>query len=208
LAFSHPHSVEALCALPSLIPNVDSSSTILTGSSDGLVRAVKVLPTKLLGVVVDHGELPVERVAIGGGTRQLTLERVGGKDERNVTKDQRREENEDREQNEGDGKWWVGSIGHDEVLRMTDLGDFFREDKGDGNAEAGSSLSRVGDDDDERISNETEGNTNLGVDANKDSRNSPQAKKRKRKPEKNNLAVGGKKGRNTLEVDRMFFEDL
>lgn len=38
--------------------------TILTGSSDGVVRVVGVLPNKLLGIVGEHSELPVERLAL------------------------------------------------------------------------------------------------------------------------------------------------
>ncbi|KAG8744546.1 WD repeat-containing protein jip5 [Ceratobasidium sp. 414] len=48
----HPHSVDALAALT---PDV-----IVTGSSDGLVRVVQLLPHKLLGVIADHGTFPIE----------------------------------------------------------------------------------------------------------------------------------------------------
>lgn len=54
----HPASVDALCAL--------DRDTILTGSSDGLVRVVQILPNKLLGVVADHGGMPVERIKSKG----------------------------------------------------------------------------------------------------------------------------------------------
>ncbi|CAO1614142.1 unnamed protein product [Sympodiomycopsis kandeliae] len=51
----HPQSIDTLL-------NLDSE-TILTGSSDGLIRVVQILPHKFLGVVVDHGMgLPVERM--------------------------------------------------------------------------------------------------------------------------------------------------
>ncbi|KAF8752136.1 WD40 repeat-like protein [Rhizoctonia solani] len=50
----HPHSVDALAAL--------SEDVIVTGSSDGLVRVVQVLPNKLLGVIADHGTFPIERL--------------------------------------------------------------------------------------------------------------------------------------------------
>lgn len=92
---SHPHSIDALCNLPSSYPS--SHSTILTGSSDGLLRAVQLFPTKLLGVVADHGEFPIERIAVDMG---------------------------------GEGHW-VGSVGHDEVLRLTDLREVL-EDEADG----------------------------------------------------------------------------
>lgn len=51
----HPASVDAMCAL--------DKDTILTGSSDGFVRVVQILPHKLLGIVADHNGLPVERIA-------------------------------------------------------------------------------------------------------------------------------------------------
>ncbi|CAE6494668.1 unnamed protein product [Rhizoctonia solani] len=55
----HPHSVDALATL--------SEDVIVTGSSDGLVRVVQVLPNKLLGVIAgngitDHGTFPIERL--------------------------------------------------------------------------------------------------------------------------------------------------
>ena len=79
----HPQSIDALCAIPSRYSN--AQSTILTGSSDGLLRAVQLFPTKLLGVVADHGEFPIERIAVDMG---------------------------------GEGRW-VGSVGHEEVLKLT-----------------------------------------------------------------------------------------
>lgn len=54
----HPSSVDAMCTL--------DDDTILTGSSDGLVRVVQILPHKLLGVVADHEGMPVERLARHG----------------------------------------------------------------------------------------------------------------------------------------------
>lgn len=59
----HPASIDTLLPL--------DDSTILTGSSDGLIRVVQILPHKFLGVVADHGMgLPVERMKRkeGGGT--------------------------------------------------------------------------------------------------------------------------------------------
>ncbi|EJU01342.1 WD40 repeat-like protein [Dacryopinax primogenitus] len=73
----HPSSVDAL------LPITDD--VIATGSSDGMVRFVQVHPNKLLGVVVDHGEFPVER---------LGLDRAGK---------------------------WLGSVGHEEGVRLTDV---------------------------------------------------------------------------------------
>jgi len=111
----HPQSVDALCALPESLPGTDCASTILSGSSDGLVRAVQIFPTELLGVVADHGEWPVERIAVGEGMTTLSLEAV--KDVKEL------------------GKWWLGSIGHDESLKLTALQPFFEaSDESDGDA--------------------------------------------------------------------------
>ncbi|KAF8583453.1 WD40 repeat-like protein [Ramaria rubella] len=75
----HPSSIDALCALT---PDV-----ILTGSSDGFIRAVEILPTKFLGIIADHGDFPIER---------LKLDRQAK---------------------------WLGSASHDEMLKLTDVGD-------------------------------------------------------------------------------------
>ena len=61
---------------------------------------MQLFPTKLLGVVADHGEFPIERIAVDRG---------------------------------GEGTW-VGSVGHEEVLKLTDLREVF-EDEGDGDEE-------------------------------------------------------------------------
>ncbi|WFD05258.1 hypothetical protein MVES1_000586 [Malassezia vespertilionis] len=50
----HPSSVDAICAL--------DDDTVLTGSSDGLIRVVQLFPHKLLGIIADHGGMPVERM--------------------------------------------------------------------------------------------------------------------------------------------------
>ena len=50
----HPHSVDCLLKL--------DEDTILTGSSDGIIRVVRVLPNKLLGVIGYHDDFPVERM--------------------------------------------------------------------------------------------------------------------------------------------------
>jgi hypothetical protein len=53
----HPESVDALLAI--------DEDTVITGSSDGLLRIVSVLPNKLLGVVGDHGgDFPIEAISM------------------------------------------------------------------------------------------------------------------------------------------------
>jgi len=184
----HPHSVDALCTIPSRYPS--SHSTILTGSSDGLMRAVQLFPTKLLGVVADHGDFPVERIAI--------------------------------DQN-GEGRW-VGSAGHEEVLKLTDLNEVF-EDEDDEEAQEGGSGSE-GDSGDESDKGEEEQASAApaetrqeeksdeeeevkGEDGTGDSSDEEPQKKRKRKKEQDPLQAGKKrKGRNEVDAEPSFFADL
>ncbi|KAL1742091.1 WD40-repeat-containing domain protein [Schizophyllum fasciatum] len=127
----HPQSIDALCTLPDLSDiGVDTTRTVLTGSSDGFVRAVQVLPTKLLGVVADHGEWPVERVAVGqappgeaSGDGNVDDKGNKGKGKGKAADDEEQEEAEEP----STGKFWVGSVGHDETLRLTSLEAFFKE---------------------------------------------------------------------------------
>jgi len=51
----HPESVDALLSL--------DNDTVVTASSDGIIRLVTIRPNKLVGVVGEHGEDPVERLA-------------------------------------------------------------------------------------------------------------------------------------------------
>ena len=45
--------------------------TVVTGSSDGLLRVVGVQPNRFLGVLGEHGHLDVERLVQGGGDGRL-----------------------------------------------------------------------------------------------------------------------------------------
>lgn len=115
----------------------------------------------------------------------------------------------------GEGRW-VGSAGHDEVLRLTDLKDVFEDedrDKAAGEAHA-----------DEGESDDNEANQNLeetfkpteaevaGVDpaSSDDEQDSdlPKEKKRKRKQEKNALVGRKKRGRNQVDAEPSFFSGL
>ncbi|KJA17792.1 hypothetical protein HYPSUDRAFT_145958 [Hypholoma sublateritium FD-334 SS-4] len=198
----HPLSVDALCNLPADLSNVDTASTILTGSSDGYVRAVQILPTKLLGVVADHGEWPIERIAIGERQR----------------------------------RWWVGSVGHEDVLRMTDLEGFFRDNEG---CEADKGALGVdvsgGDDSDieddvqdencqeplnavtseEAVDGTSEESNSGSGDEQRDSDDDssdeePQPTTRKRKAEKGLplTAIKKKKGKNSVAAESSFFDEL
>jgi hypothetical protein len=44
-----------------------TQQSLLTGSSDGLIRLCGVHPNKLLGVLGSHDDFPVEAMQVGGG---------------------------------------------------------------------------------------------------------------------------------------------
>jgi len=168
---SHPSSIDALCALT---PDV-----ILSGSSDGLIRAVQIFPTKFLGVLADHGEFPIER---------LKLDRQGK---------------------------WLGSASHDEVLKLTDVGDALEDsdEENDGDGDGGdTTLDR----DDEQTKEVGLGDlsawtTKENMDSDDgsdepDSDEEPKMKKKRRKKNKTD-AISRKKG-GAAGDGRDFFADL
>ena len=170
----HPHSIDTICTLPSSYPSSDS--TILTGSSDGIIRVVQLLPTKLLGVVTDHGDCPVERIVV------------------------------DRA---GEGRW-VGSVGHDDVLRLTDLKDIFEDEDGDDAEGQGSEY--VGNEDerpDFTVPDPVEEGEKAEDSASDEPEpEEPKSKKRKKKQTKDSLAKKEKKARNQIVADPSFFSGL
>lgn len=52
----HPHSIDTLAKV--------DEETLLTGSSDGLIRIVTVQPNKFLGVMGNHDDFPVEQIQL------------------------------------------------------------------------------------------------------------------------------------------------
>ncbi|KAI9209286.1 WD40-repeat-containing domain protein, partial [Polychytrium aggregatum] len=55
----HPSSIDAIVKI--------DENTICTGSSDGLIRVVGILPNRLIGILGDHGEgMPIERLKLSG----------------------------------------------------------------------------------------------------------------------------------------------
>jgi WD repeat-containing protein 55 len=107
----------------------------------------------------------------------------------------------------GEGRW-VGSVGHDEVLKMTDLKEVFKDDdegseNGDGEGEeveAVEELEAGSVKEDEVVSAGEESADGSDSDA-------PKQKKRKRK-ERYAMPRATKKGRNEPEVEPSFFSGL
>ncbi|KAK7467459.1 hypothetical protein VKT23_004512 [Stygiomarasmius scandens] len=222
----HPHSVDALCNIPDSLPNVDATTTVLTGSSDGFMRAVAVFPTKLHGVVADHGNWPVERIAVGEGISQLSLgDKDTASDEEESsksTKDNKIEsksvdsdDDSDEEQTSESGRWWAGSVGHDEILKLTDLNLFFNKATTDADPDAREEddsddepESEKGDSKEVEKKEEQKEEEGSGDDDSGDSDEEVVANSKKRKKNKNPLTVKKKKGKNELEVEGTFFNDL
>ncbi|KAF5350571.1 hypothetical protein D9756_008744 [Leucocoprinus leucothites] len=224
----HPLSIDTLCNLPADLPEIDTTSTVLTGSSDGYVRAVQILPTKLLGVVADHGNWPVERIAVGGGTGTLTIDSEEANDDDEEWHGIGTEKNKvsgiaasssDRDDNEpaSGGRWWVGSVGHEDGLRLSDLMAFFRDGE---NADTGT-MGVANDSDVEDGDSEAHGEVGdvisgieVDIQGSKDDSQWPKpvqaAVKRKRERERASGGAKNKKGkRNAVAVDdASFFGDL
>eukprot|EP00501_MAST-03F_sp_TOSAG23-6_P000268 GSMAST32.ASY1.ANO1.274.1 assembled CDS len=59
----HPQSIEALLKI--------DEDTLITGSSDGIIRAVSVQPNRLIGVVGAHDDFPVEQLEFSRDQRTI-----------------------------------------------------------------------------------------------------------------------------------------
>ena len=143
-----------------------------------MIRAIGLFPTKLIGVVAEHGSYPVERMAVDRG---------------------------------GQGRW-LGSVGHDDKLRMTDLELVFEIEETNQGDDAVSE-SAVGEEDNISIGKSStpleSGNlVEAAVDSDSEAEIAPRDKKRKRKGAKGALNVSKKKGRNEVDADASFFTGL
>ncbi len=59
----HPSSVDALVKY--------DADTVITGSSDGIIRIVNILPNRMLGVLGGSEDLPIERLALSHDRARL-----------------------------------------------------------------------------------------------------------------------------------------
>jgi len=145
------------------------------------LRVIELLPTRLVGVIADHGDFPIERIAI------------------------------DRA---GEGRW-VGSVGHDEALRLTDLREVLEDEdesgaktedeEGDASSDEGAEgahsalpLARS------RARNEDGG----GEKDSGDEPDAPKPSKRRKKDKGDLTGWPQKKSRNQVDVDPSFFSGL
>jgi len=219
----HPLSIDALCNIPDDFPGVDGASTVLTGSSDGFVRAVQILPTKFLGVVADHGEFPVEHIAVGSGVDYISPPSEAATPAGRSVNVKNKSDDDEDDGASGEKRWWVGSVGHDEVLRMTDLGAFF-EENGEDSDEADSDeegewegISDGDEDDAEPVAEEKKvvkpqapAPSKQAVDSDEEDEQPapPQPVKRKRKEQEVVETKRTKKGKKETVVDTGFFDGL
>jgi hypothetical protein len=147
------------------------------------LRVIELLPTRLVGVIADHGDFPIERIAIDHA---------------------------------GEGRW-VGSVGHDEVLRLTDLREVLEDEderdtkaedddgEGDASGDEGGDGARPGlspvrngaaDKDDGGEEQDSGGDSDV-----------PKPRKR-RNADKDLKGRPQKKGRNQVDIDPSFFSGL
>lgn len=118
----------------------------------------------------------------------------------------------------GEGRW-VGSAGHDDTLKMTDLRAVFEDDEGDEAAEESENVQSAQASDIDREEPDGAGaksprreGTPPAIEADSDEdvqdSDSPKEKKRKCKSTKNALAGRSKKARNQIDADPSFFKGL
>jgi hypothetical protein len=148
------------------------------------LRVIELLPTRLVGVIADHGDFPIERIAIDHA---------------------------------GEGRW-VGSVGHDEVLRLTDLREVLEdEDERDAKAEEddGGEGDTSGDEGDEGVQPDLSLAKSGTADEDSgeeqetgDGSDVPKPRKRRKKDEGDLKGRTQKKGKNQVDVDPSFFSGL
>ncbi|WVR03194.1 hypothetical protein IAU60_000185 [Kwoniella sp. DSM 27419] len=166
----HPASIDAIVALT---PDI-----IATGSEDGMIRVLQVLPHKFLGVIASHEEYPIERIKL----------------DRN-------------------GKW-LGSVSHDECLKLTDVSDLFEdsdgedEDMEEDSDEEDEGAEADGDEGEDAEENGEEGGEDEAMDQDSDSdSDAAPVKQAPKKKKKNPLGDMGR--RQTAEEETGdFFADL
>lgn len=174
----------------------------------------------MLGVVADHGNWPIERISIGCGMGQLSIEPKEDKSAK-IGKNKVKAKQDKTIGAGPQQKWWVGSAGHDDTLRMTDLEGFFREAE-QAETDKGALAADVRDDDSDTELNEkseedshekpeiTEFDSSQQEEGESSGESDiPVPKKRKRKAEKDALNTLKKhKGKKSVAVERSFFDDL
>lgn len=146
------------------------------------MRVIELLPTRLVGVIADHGDFPIERIAVDHA---------------------------------GEGRW-VGSVGHDEVLRLTDLREVL-EDEDERDAKAGEDEEEEGDTSGDEgdepdlslVKSGTADEDGSGEEQESgDDSDVPKPKKRRKKDERDLKGRTQKKGRNQVDIDPSFFSGL
>ncbi|ORX34958.1 WD40-repeat-containing domain protein [Kockovaella imperatae] len=114
----HPDSVDAMVALT---PDI-----VATGSEDGMIRVIQVLPHKFLGVIATHDDYPIERMEL------------------------------DRR------KKWLGSVSHDECIKLTDVEDLFEDSEEEGEGQEDEPAEADEDNDGDRKKKKKNGKAGMG----------------------------------------------
>ncbi|OCF70963.1 WD repeat-containing protein JIP5 [Kwoniella mangroviensis CBS 8886] len=159
----HPASIDAIVALT---PDI-----IATGSEDGMIRVLQVLPHKFLGVIASHEEYPIERIKLDRNSR------------------------------------WLGSVSHDECLKLTDVSDLFEDSDGEGeDEEEDEDEETEQDEDDDGKQEEQEGGEEADSDSDEEMEVEQEKPKKKKKKGKGGLGDLGRGGAEKENAD--FFADL
>lgn len=177
-------------------------------------------------MVADHGEWPIERISIGSGHGQLSIDTEDLRSTKIGDKSMDEGQNQAFGESETQRRWWVGSVGHEEVLRLTDLEGFFHDNENnqDGKGTLGVDTAGSSEDSDieeceeneEQDDDSPEKTEMMAMTASEDDDNEeseqepdvPQPKKRKRQLEEPIVPTKKKKEKNAVVVERSFFDEL
>ncbi|WWC57695.1 uncharacterized protein I303_100229 [Kwoniella dejecticola CBS 10117] len=163
----HPASIDAIV---SLTPDI-----IATGSEDGMIRVLQVLPHKFLGVIASHEEYPIERIKLDRNSK------------------------------------WLGSVSHDECLKLTDVSDLFEDSDGEGEGEGEEEDDEEmeqdeNEEEDENENEEVDEEADPDSDSDEDMEVEVEKNKKKKKKGKGGLGDLGRGGQEQETTD--FFADL
>jgi len=174
-------------------------------------------------VVADHGEWPIERISIGGGHGQLSIDTEDPCSTKIGDGSTDGDQNQTRVfgENYTQRRWWVGSVGHEEILRLTDLEGFFRDNEHNQDSKGTLGVDTTGSSEDSDIEeceeNEEQGDDSAEMmatvseddnEASEQESNVAPPKKRKRQFEEPIVATKKKKEKNAVVVERSFFDEL
>ncbi|KAF9101221.1 hypothetical protein BGX27_011562 [Mortierella sp. AM989] len=96
----HPNSIDTICKI--------DEDTVATGSSDGIIRVIDILPNKFQGIVGEHEDFPIECIRLSHDKTYLAScshdDTVRFWDVRYLTGEEEEDDNQEAQESTGDNK--------------------------------------------------------------------------------------------------------